>query len=162
MLSQEGHMTVALRKSVIGTTYLLIIVWQAGLTDMGTLRVIQKATESMEVFKVGTLYSIRVQRVISAISCIWKSWNACSCISLSPHILSNSLSHLPHWHLCYLLGPVKASFPAAEKTSDTLRQRSILQWTKFMMMPSLNPFRFAWRIKAAYTKNTMCPVWNPH
>ena len=40
---------------------------------MGTLRVIQKATESMEVFKVGTLYSIRVQGVISAISRIWKS-----------------------------------------------------------------------------------------
>ena len=37
---------------------------------------------------------------------------------IKPHILSNSLSHLPHRYLCYLLGPVMPSFPVAEKTSN--------------------------------------------
>ena len=84
------------------------------------------------------------------------------CITLSPHILSNALSHLPHRHLCYLLGAVMASFLVAEKTSNKLRHRTILQWTMYTMIPSLNLFRFAWRIKVANMADIMCSARNPH
>ena len=66
-------MIVALGQSMIRTMYLFDYKWQVGLTDMGTLRVIRKVTESMEVFDVGVLCSVHVQRVISATSRIWKS-----------------------------------------------------------------------------------------
>ena len=34
--------------------------------------------------------------------------------------------------------------------------------TMFMTIPSLNPFRFARRIKVANSENKVCPVQNPH
>ena len=56
---------------MIGTTYLFDYCLARGLMDMGTLRVIQKEMESIEVFD--TLCGAHVQRVIYETSCIWKS-----------------------------------------------------------------------------------------
>ena len=159
MLWRDGPMTVALGRSVISTICIcLIIVWQGDWRIWEHYKWFRKRRKVWKFFMWVLMCIVHVQRrtqhvlvevelvfflyLLTGSFCKFMPMEKLKCMFMHNINPRHSQSHLPQWHLWYLLGPVMACFHVAENSSK-LRHRSILQWTMFTMIPNLNSFRFA-------------------